>query len=286
MSVQTFWSASRWSNLFGTWGQDYTIVKDPGGGGRHIGLDAASIGDIPCLVEGRVVSVRWTSSMGYCVEIDTGRKDGRYFTYCHIARDDLPAVGSLIAVGGRVGRTAYGPRGISTSSADFPGSAWRGTHCHLVVSNYRGAAWSEVTGRTLAAFYDPAPIIRSVLSGTASGGSTPLEDDVAYKDDIDLQNRLNQIVDFVAANFQGVTNVVTAEGGTTRQFVDRRVSDLAGWTRDDANATRAAVESGKIVLSQTQFDALTEAVAKGARNGGEQGAKQAIAGLSFVVQTS
>ena len=193
MSVQTFWSEARWGLKFGAWGKDYTIVKAPHGGGYHVGFDIQSAGDIPCLIGGGVVTVLKTGTMGYCVEIDTGAAragQGRYFTYCHIAGDNVPRVGDKVAAGGRVGRTARGPRGIAYTSVEFPGTAWYGIHCHLVVSDIIHAAWTTVKGRTLSAFYDPAPIIRSVLSNHAGGDAKPFPiipkewDEMATKQEI------------------------------------------------------------------------------------------------------
>lgn len=202
MSVQTFWSESRWGRRFGVWGPDYTIVRSLSGGGYHIGLDMQSSGDIPCLVAGVIVAVEWTGAMGYCVEIDTGRAQGRYFSYCHIANDRLPRVGQRIEVGGRVGRTAYGPRGISTSSVEYPGTAWRGIHCHLVISNILHAAWTLVRGRKLADFYDPAPIIRSVLAAPAGGGATPFN---PQEDDMTAQDSANIVSIMAALGAGGLT---------------------------------------------------------------------------------
>ena len=62
-----------------------------------------------------------------------------------------------------------------------------------------------------------------------------------YANDPELRARLDQIVEFVAANFQGLTGKVAGEGDQTRKHVDRRISDLAGWTRDDANGIRASI---------------------------------------------
>lgn len=192
MSVETFWSEKRWTRKFGEWGKEYTIVKDPRGGGYHIGLDSAAVGDIPCLVAGVVVTAYKTGTMGWCVEIDTGAARigrGRYFTYCHVAGDRVPTRGQFIEAGARVGRTAMGPRGVAYTSAEFPGTAWNGVHCHLVISDHLNAAWTIVKGRTLADFLDPAPIIRSVLATPAGGGAKPLPvmkewDEMATKQEI------------------------------------------------------------------------------------------------------
>lgn len=198
MSIQTFWSEKRWTLGFGEWGKDYTIVQAAGGGGYHVGLDSATDGDIPCLIAGTVVSVLKTLTMGYCVEIDTGPARagrGRYFTYCHIAGDNVPRKDDVIGAGGRVGRTARGPRGIAYASVEFPGSAWYGIHCHLVISDYIHAAWTTVKGRTLAAFYDPAPIIRSVLSNPAGDGGTPLPTETKEWDEMATEEQVGNVVE-------------------------------------------------------------------------------------------
>lgn len=232
LTVTGFYAEPAWGLPFGAVGTAYTIVK-----GRHIGLDIQRTGDVPALRAGTVTAVLLTSAMAWCVEVVDAF--GLRLTYCHLANDTLPKVGDVLGQGARVGRLARGPKTRPLRDTDFPGTAWTGQHLHLVASRIPRAAWQLVAGRTLADFTDPEILIRQTLAapaGTASEGDTTM-----LKDDPDLQARLNQITDFMASNFTGLTGVVQAEGGTTRQYVDQRVSDLAGWTRDDANSIRATL---------------------------------------------
>lgn len=170
MSVQDFYAPRRWTRKFWEYGDAYTIVLN-----RHIGLDIGGWGGktatVPALLAGRVTQVVYTVSMGMCVEVQAG---GRYYTYCHLADDRLPREGAWLNQGDRVGRLAVGPK-TPRNHPDYPGSSWSGVHLHLVVSNKSRAAYSypRVAG---SEFYDPAPIIRSVLASTAGGGgATPIE---------------------------------------------------------------------------------------------------------------
>ena len=265
MSIQTFWSEKRWTRKFGEWGKDYTIVKDPRGGGYHIGLDSATVGGIPCLVAGVVVTAYKTGTMGWCVEVDTGESRigrGRYFTYCHIAGDRVPREGERIEVGARVGRTAMGPRGIPYTSVEFPGTAWYGVHCHLVVSDIRYAAWTVVKGRTLSDFYDPAPIIRQVLSGTAGGDSKPFDpekpkewDEMATKDEVKaaVLEALGARPDAVLIHYSGAgrNGIYLAAPGFWHQFTDEQ------WTQFVNHGMRTGIRE-LVPVNDRDFDVFRE----------------------------
>lgn len=173
LTVAEFYAEEHWGWPFGATGSDYTIVP-----GRHIGLDLEQTGDVPALLSGTVTVVLLTSAMAWCVEVLS--TDGTRLTYCHLANDDLPQVGQVLAQGDRVGRLATGPRTLPLRDPDFPGTAWYGMHLHLVCSRIARAAWTIVAGRTLADFTDPTIIIRSVLSGTAADTARPFEEDDMY----------------------------------------------------------------------------------------------------------
>jgi hypothetical protein len=89
----------------------------------------------------------------------------------------------------------------------------------------------------------------------AGGGSVPIED-----------NQLNYVSTYVpgALGLPGIEH--------------------AGLSDADLAQIKAAIDGGKIALSQAQVDALTAAVAQGAKDGGEAGAKAAIKGLTFVAK--
>lgn len=173
LTVTDFYAESAWGLSFGASGSAYTIVS-----GRHIGQDIVRTGDVPALLGGTVTAVLLTSAMAWCVEVLTA--DGVRLTYCHLANDNLPTVGQVLAQGDRVGRLAKGPTSLPLRDPDFPGTAWTGMHLHLVCSRIARAAWTIAAGRTLADFIDPTIIIRSVLTGTASGDAHPFEEDDMY----------------------------------------------------------------------------------------------------------
>lgn len=249
MSVDAFRRAYADDRIGRAWGfrsSDYA-------GGRHRGLDVREVHesggcsivtDVVAISDGVVDYVgRPNSLLGPTVRIR--RADGGYEFHSHT----VPAVtvGTRTTPGTVLGRNA--------ALNERPGQI-SGVHDHIVFSDHADGAWN-----TSRETYDPLPFIRNAAAGLAGTGSRPLnpQEDTMLKNDPDLQERLNQIVDYLSQNFTGLTNVVTAEGGTTREFVDRRVSELAGWTRDDANATRAAL--AELTVAGTDPVRLAEALA-------------------------
>lgn len=87
-------------------------------------------------------------------------------------------------------------------------------------------------------------------------------EDVAYADDKGLQERLDQIVEYMRANFEGLTALVKAESDeqidAANAKIDEARDQLAGWTRDDANSLRAQVAA--ITTSGTDPRAVAAAV--------------------------
>lgn len=166
-NVVKFYSEEMWTRKFWAWGSEYTIVPN-----RHIGLDIATgrrAIDVPALLSGRVVRVRNTHAMGMVVVIQTGSD---CLAYCHLSKHDLPFVGQSIPQGGRVGRLAAGPASLDSEHVEYPGKAWGGVHLHLVHTNHPDAAYTYPRVRG-SEFYDPAVLIRSVLSAPAAPtGST------------------------------------------------------------------------------------------------------------------
>lgn len=168
MSYTDFYNPRRVTLPFWAWGASYTIVPN-----RHIGMDIGywngQTETVPALQAGRVVRRRWTKAMGMCVVVQVG---DRFHVYCHLANDRLPAEGTWLNRGDRVGRLAVGAR--SEDSVDFPGTAWGGIHLHLVITNYADAAYTFPRIRG-SEFYDPAITVRDALAEAAGGGGRPFE---------------------------------------------------------------------------------------------------------------
>lgn len=158
-------------------------------------------------------AVPGTSNHGGGVAVDAGRGGQSFLRFDDPYRKAFLAIAKPLGWTDDEGRAVSEPWHLRWSSAlqvSKPGSTVPGTHI-------------------------PIPDL---------GGSLPdpLEDDM-YANDEGLQQRLDQIVDFIAQNFTGLTGTVQGEGDQTRRHVDQRVNDLAGWTRDDANAIRGALAS-------------------------------------------
>lgn len=155
LSIAQFYALANVTLKFWAFGLAYTIVRF-----RHIGIDIGTgrkAIDVPALLGGKVVRVVRTSTMGMVVVIQVG---SRYFAYCHLADRDLPDVGDVIKQGGRVGRLAWS---TDPKSRDYAGTAWKGIHLHLVVTNQPNGAFQYPRAAGVE-FYDPAPIIRDVLA--------------------------------------------------------------------------------------------------------------------------
>ncbi len=261
MNWRIFYAVLAWTNRFWAWGAAYTIVK-----GRHIGLDIGTgrrAVNVPALHAGRVALVVKTLSMGWVIYVDTGLPGARrYFVYCHMSGDRLPAVGQWIDRNERIGRLAAHGRDVPYSDIDYGGTAWDGIHLHLVMTDRLGGAHLLNTG---AQFANPEDFIREALTGApAAGGSRPFNPEegyTMYADDPGLQARLDQIVGWtdgrvndlaglINANFEGLTKLI--EASTDEQIAEAKSSiaearnQLAGWTRDDANSLRAAINAVQV----------------------------------------
>lgn len=167
VTVNEFYAESGWGLRFGAYGPVYTIVP-----GRHLGQDIPRTGDVPALLPGKIIRRVKTSTMAWGVVTDIG--GGLYLSYWHLADDNIPPVGTYLQQGDRVGRLAMGAR--NTSSPDWPGTAWTGPHCHIVIGTNPGSAYLYVPGhRTLDAFRDPLIFIRQVLASAAEVDSKPFD---------------------------------------------------------------------------------------------------------------
>lgn len=88
----------------------------------------------------------------------------------------------------------------------------------------------------------------------------------------------------------GYPRVDEGQFGYATQYIPNTVGipsldEADGFSADDLAAIKAAIEQNRVALTQEQLDALTAAVAAGAREGGEGGARAAVEGLTFVVKT-
>lgn len=196
LTLAEFYNPKMWTRLFWAWGAEYTIVPN-----RHIGLDIGTgrkAIDVPALLGGKVVRVRNTNAMGIVVVIQTG---GDYLAYCHLSKHNLPVEGQYVVQGGRVGRLAAGPRTLDSQHVEYPGTAWGGIHLHLVHTNHPEAAYRAPRVRG-SEFYDPATLIRQVLSSPASTNATPInppeEEDMTPEQDA----RLKRIENFLEVTGQ------------------------------------------------------------------------------------
>lgn len=251
-AYEDFWTPTRWTRDYG-W-RPMPGEKNPYTLGYHIGQDIGGrtwLSGVPALRPGKVVRVGRSGVIGGFVVVQAD-EDGRYDGYAHMntAPNNLPGVGQRVSRGQDLGKLARST--LPWAGDDYTGSGSDGPHLHFTVSYKADNSWNPAAGYDM----DPRPIIRAALNGPvfAGGGSTPFEPkDTMYKDDPDLQARLNQIVQFIADNFTGTSNLVKAEGGTTRNLVkseasatrthvDTRINDLAGWTRDDATSIRLAID--------------------------------------------
>lgn len=201
LTVKQFYAEGVWGLGFGEYGSDYTIVP-----GRHIGFDVERTGDIPALLAGVVVRVVKTGTMAWGVVTDIG--NGLYLSYWHLANDNLPSVGAILAQGDRIARIARGPRTLPYSDPDFPGTAWYGQHTHIVVATNPDSAYAFVAGnRTLDAFRDPLAIIRLVLTGAAGDDARPFNPETkSEEDDMAAPIRIISAPAWEAAGKRLITN--------------------------------------------------------------------------------
>ena len=198
VTVNEFYAESGWGLRFGASGAAYTIVP-----GRHIGQDIARTGDVPALLPGKIIRRVRTNTMAWGVVTDIG--SGLYLSYWHLADDNLPPVGTYLQQGDRVGRLALGAR--NSSSPDWPGTAWTGPHCHIVIGTNPGSAYLYVPGhRTLDAFRDPLIFVRQVLASAAGRGSTPLNPDNRQQEEDEMPIRIISAPAWEAAGKRLITN--------------------------------------------------------------------------------
>lgn len=87
----------------------------------------------------------------------------------------------------------------------------------------------------------------------------------------------------------GYPRIDEGQFGYATQYLPNTVGipsldDADGFSEQDLAAIKDAIEQNRVALTQAQLDQLTAAVAAGAREGGEAGARAAVEGLTFVVK--
>lgn len=164
LDLAVFYDPDNWTRRYWEYGEGYTIVRN-----RHIGLDIARSGRVPALVGGTVVDWADTQAMGRVIIVDVGLKNGKYLSYCHMSKYDMPALGQRLHQGELFGRLATGPKSVGFGHANFPGYSWSGTHLHLVWHNKPGGAYLL---NQKDSYNNPENLIREVLSTPAA--STPI----------------------------------------------------------------------------------------------------------------
>lgn len=233
----------------------------------HRGIDLVGFDWIRAADDGKVVFSGHNGTAGY--EIKIRHTDLTSTRYLHMEFGSLKFItGDYVKQGDIIGK--MGATGYVT-----------GKHLHFECIDANGA--TRINPRK---YINPDV----VLSG---GGATPFEPEAQdmYNNDPELRARLDQIVQFmadnfvgltgkvageatdtrkmVAANFTGLTGKVAGEADQTRRHVDARINDLAGWTRDDAKAILSSIAGIKQdtavdvnALAALLKDTLGEAVAK------------------------
>ncbi len=160
--------------------------------------------------------------------------NGGFGNFVRVRHDDGYSSGYAHGAPGGF-RVSVGQRVAAGTPVSVQGTTGRSTGVHLHFEVY------DPNGSTI----DPAAYVRARIGSPAlAGGQSPEEDDM-YANDPGLQARLDQIVGFIAANFEGLTALVKAESdehiAAANAKVDEARNQLAGWTRDDANSIRGAI---------------------------------------------
>lgn len=173
MTLQDFWTPSRWTRDYG-W-RPAPGEKNPYTLGYHIGQDIAGrtwLSGVPALRAGKVVRSGRSSVIGGYIVIEAD-EDGRYDGYAHLntSPNSRPGVGQRVKRGDPVGKLARST--LPWAGDDYTGSGSDGPHLHFTISYKADNSWNPVRGYDL----DPRPFIRSALSGPdwAGGTATPFE---------------------------------------------------------------------------------------------------------------
>jgi hypothetical protein len=158
-NVLTFYAQARWGSRYG--------VEDAFHPTPHKGLDCGLFHgtvQVPALYAGTVVAVHSSTSVGHYVTVRRATFAPLFDTYCHIVPG--VSIGEKVTQGTSLGRQA-----VTLAEG---GTAWRGQHTHLCLSNTI-AGWAEWDNGLHN--LDPTPGVIAVLTGTAGAGSSPLEEE-------------------------------------------------------------------------------------------------------------
>lgn len=149
MNITQYFATSNWTSRWGVIDADHPTP--------HKGLDIYHPGGtvIPVLRSGTIVADSPSSSVGRYITIQVA--PGDYDTYCHVVS---------YGRGGYV--SADSPLATVAGYGDPHGTAWTGPHTHFCNSStIDGWAYWGATN------HNPEPIIISVLTDIAGGGTTP-----------------------------------------------------------------------------------------------------------------
>ena len=137
----------------------------------------------------------------------------------------------------------------------------------LSICEEYGIRW---TGRSFGEDWHYDDIWNPYISFAAGAAQPFEEDDVSYANDPDLQARFAQVVEYMRMNFEGMTALIKAESdeqiAAANAKIDEARNQLAGWTRDDANAIRGAISGLSIAGTDPVkiAEALAPLIPKGA----------------------
>ena len=211
MSLASFYGGSHKGSVFGysaQYGDDY-----------HWGQDIKGHPEgtpIPALAAGTVAQAGWQSAHGWYISVDTG--DGWFDTYSHMA-SLWHDVGAWLEQGASVG--PLGTTGLST-----------GPHLHTQRTR-NPFPWAHGTE------VDPWPRIVSLITGTASGGSSQFI--------VPASEESEMIHVFVAKNISWI--LVNAATKQYWQTGDQNVANM--WARLFGDARTARPEDIPTLLLVT-----------------------------------
>lgn len=196
MSVAGFYAESRVRDRF---------MQRDGKHGQHRGVDFAHAPGtpVPSWCAGTVVTVRYSSAIGWCIEV--ARDGGGIAGWAH-NRNVQVRVGDRVAIGTNMAEVA--------GRDDDPGTSWLGPHSHVTFGLNRGSIFE---GQVL----DPLPYIQAA---TPAGGDTdPLDPEH------DEEDEMMKYAQFHYAASDGKKRRIAVAFGTAwfMEWTDNAEADLA-----------------------------------------------------------